>query len=305
MSTPGRPIADIMRAAHAAGLAIPAFNIPHLPMMAGVVRALRETETFGLIAVARLEWMKFESKSLEAVAEEYGRQMDPRYTRLHLDHVPVIDEDQLTVDYRAVLRAAIRAGYDSLMVDGSRLPLDANIAATREAVELGHGAGLPVEAELGAVLGHEAGPLPPYDELFRSGKGFTDPEEARRFVKETGVDWLSVSVGNIHGAISGAAKSAQKVQARLSIPHLQQLRRTVSVPLVLHGGSGIQKSFVLEGIRNGIAKINVGTAIRQAYEAARSNAGAAEEAVFQAVKQVIVEELEVAGSARRLNPPLG
>lgn len=303
MPTPGRPIADIMRAAHVAGLAIPAFNIPHLPMMAGVVRALRETETFGLIAVARLEWMKFESRSLEAVAEEYGRQMDPRYTRLHLDHVPVLDEDQQRVDYRSILQAAIRAGYDSLMVDASRLPLAENIAATREAVEWGHAAGLPVEAELGAVLGHEAGPLPPYDELFASGRGFTDPAEARRFVAETGVDWLSVSIGNIHGAISGAAKSAKKVEARLSIPHLQTLRQAVSVPLVLHGGSGIQKRFVLDGMRNGIAKINVGTAIRQAYEAARSNPAAAEAAVFQAVRQVIVEELEVAGSARRLNPP--
>ena len=301
MSTPGRPIAEIMHAAHSAGMAIPAFNIPYLPMMAGVVRALRETETFGLVTVARLEWIKFESRSLEAVADEYRRHMDPRYTRLHLDHVPVIDEDQLPVDYLAILQAAIGAGYDSLMVDASRLPLEGNIAATREAVALGHAAGLPVEAELGAVLGHEAGPLPPYDELFRSGKGFTDADEARRFVDETGVDWLSVSIGNIHGAISGAAKSAQKVQARLSIPHLQRLHQAVPVPMVLHGGSGIQKHFILEGIRNGIAKINVATTIRQAYEAAR---GDADEAVYQSVRQVVIEDLDVAGSARRLNPPL-
>jgi len=302
MPTPGRPIAEIMRAAQSAGLAIPAFNIPHLPMMAGVVRALRETETFGLIAVARLEWMKFESRSLEAVAEEYGRQQDPRYTRLHLDHVPVIDEDQQRVDYRAILQAAIRAGYDSLMVDGSRLALAENIAATRAAVELGHAAGLPVEAELGAVLGHEAGPLPPYEELFASGRGFTDPEEARRFVAESGVDWLSGFDRQHSGAISGAAKSARKVEARLSIPHLERLQRAIAVPLVLHGGSGIQKRYILEGMRHGIAKINVGTAIRQAYEGARgAGAAAADAAVFEAVRKVIVEELEIAGSARRLN----
>ncbi|MEI7437022.1 MAG: class II fructose-bisphosphate aldolase [bacterium] len=233
MPTPGRPIAEIMRAAHSAGVVIPAFNIPHLPMMAGVVRALRETGTFGLIAVARLEWMKFESRSLEAVAEEYGRQMDPRFTRLHLDHVPVIDEDQQRVDYLAILKAAIRAGYDSLMVDGSRLSLTENIIATREAVALGHEAGLPVEAELGAVLGHEAGPLPPYDELFASGAGFTKLDEARRFVTETGCDWLSVAIGNVqhnapigvHGVahvvdeLEAAKRGAQAVAAVDAVQH--------------------------------------------------------------------------------------
>ena len=67
---------------------------------------------------------------------------------------------------------------------------------------MAHAADVPVEAELGAVLGHEAGPLPPYEELFASGLGFTDPAEAKRFVEETGCDWLSVAIGNIHGAIA-------------------------------------------------------------------------------------------------------
>ncbi|MCD6415298.1 MAG: class II fructose-bisphosphate aldolase [Planctomycetes bacterium] len=73
-----------------------------------------------------------------------------------------------------------------------------------------------MEAELGAVLGHEAGPLPPYDQLFGSGAGFTAPDEARCFVDETGLDWLSVAIGNVHGAISGAARRHKKVAARLS-----------------------------------------------------------------------------------------
>ena len=83
---------------------------------------------------------------------------------------------------------------------------------------MAHKSGIPVEAELGAVMGHESGPLPPYEELFASGKGFTSPEEAKRFVMETETDWLSVAIGNIHGAISAATRAEKKIEARLAIP---------------------------------------------------------------------------------------
>src|ERR1039457_3713209 len=101
---------DCLRNAWKAGLVVPAFNIPYLPMMAPVMRALRDTECFGLIAVARLEWMKFEAQSMEAVREEYERVQDERYARLHLDHVPVIDEDGLQVDYESAVRRALDVG---------------------------------------------------------------------------------------------------------------------------------------------------------------------------------------------------
>jgi len=292
-----------MARAAAAGVAIPGFNIPYLPMVGPVVRALRDREAFGLVMVARLEWEKFASHSPEAVAGEYRRFASPRHTRLHLDHVPVIDEDDRRVDFLAIIRRALDAGYESVMVDGSRLPLAENIACTREVVDLAHAAGIPVEAELGAVMGHEAGPLPPYEELFASGKGFTDPEEARRFVEATGVDWLSVAIGNIHGAISAAAKGQKKVAARLDLDHLERIHRGVGIPLVLHGGTGIRKDCVMAAIRQGIAKINVATAIRQPYEQAIARGvAAAQEAVYQAMLAVIDDDLELAGSAAILNP---
>ena len=131
--------------ARRAGTVIPAFNIPYLPMMAPIVAALRDTEAFGLITVARLEWIKFESRSPRAIYEEYQRVKDERFTRLHLDHVPAIDEDDMRVDYEAVIREAIELGYESVMVDGSRLSLEDNIQATRQVAELAHAAGVPVE----------------------------------------------------------------------------------------------------------------------------------------------------------------
>ena len=294
-------VATIIHRARQAGTVIPGFNIPYLPMMAPVVRALRDTDSVGLIMVARLEWVKFHSGSLQAIREEYERVKDTRHTRLHLDHVPVIDEDGLEVDYLAVMREALALGYDSLMVDGSRLSFAENVRCTQQVVALAHAAGVPVEAELGAVLGHEAGPLPPYEELFASGKGFTDVEEARRFVDATGVDWLSVAIGNVHGAISAVARDQQKVEARLQLMQLDAISRAVNIPLVLHGGTGIRVADIRAALQHGIAKINVATAIRQPYERALATSGEeAQQAVYQTTRAILENELGVAGSAALL-----
>ncbi|MBN1671072.1 MAG: class II fructose-bisphosphate aldolase [Kiritimatiellae bacterium] len=297
--------AEILNRARAAGTVVPGFNIPYLPMMGPVVQALRDTDSFGLIAVARLEWEKFESRSLEAVAAEYGRVADARHTRLHLDHVPVIDEDNLTVDFEGIIARAIDAGYQSVMIDGSRLPLAGNVACTRTVAGMAHAAGIPVEAELGAVMGHEAGPLPPYEELFASGRGFTDPEEAGAFVRQTGVDWLSVAVGNVHGAISAARKNETKLAARLNVEHLRRIADRTRVPLVLHGGTGIPKPCILDAIRNGIAKLNIATAIRQPYEALKAQSvPKARQAVYDQVVTIVRDELNIEGNARLIRAAL-
>ena len=289
--------------ARRSGTVIPAFNIPYLPMMEVVVGALQDTDCFGLVAVARLEWIKFEAGSVRAIYQEYARIKDERFTRLHLDHVPVIDEDNLHVDYEAIIQEAIRLGYQSVMVDGSRLTLDENIQATKKIARLAHAAGIALEGELGAVLGHEAGPLPPYEELFASGKGFTAVEDARRFVEETGVDWLSVAVGNVHGAVAEATRHNKKVEARLNIEHLERIYEAVQIPLVLHGGSGIKREYVQRAIRGGIAKINIGTAIRQPYESdLKESLGTAQKAAYNAAVRVLTEELELQGSRRLINP---
>jgi ketose-bisphosphate aldolase len=295
--------AQIVRSAREAGIVVPAFNIPYLPMVQPVIRAVRDEDSFALVQVARLEWEKFSSGSLEAVAEEYHRHEDPAHVRLHLDHVPVVDEDRRRVDCLPILRRAIAAGYQSLMVDGSRLPLEENIRATRAAAELAHAAGLPCEAELGAVLGHEEGPLPPYEELFASGRGFTDPGEAERFVRESGCDWLSVAIGNIHGAISKAARDQKKVEARLNLEHLARLAEVTRIPLVLHGGSGIRPEDLRRAFTAGIAKLNVGTEIRQTYETALRETGSEEkarEAVYRRTRALLAETYRIAGSRARL-----
>jgi fructose-bisphosphate aldolase class II len=294
--------ADIINNASQIGVVIPAFNIPCLPMVKPVIRAVIDQDSFALIEVARLEWTKFESQSPAAVMEEFMKWNEPDHVRIHLDHVPVIDEDNLEVDYLSIIREAIELGYQSVMVDGSRLDLEGNIEATRQVVEMAHQAGIPCEAELGAVLGHEAGPPPPYEELFESGLGFTDVKEAKRFVRETGCDWLSVAIGNIHGAVSGTLEDKKKVEARLNLDHLERLRQaTGGIPLVLHGGSGVKREYLLAAIKKGIAKVNIGTEIRQAYESALRESGSvasAQDAVYDRTCWLIRDYFGLAGTRK-------
>lgn len=289
----------IMNNAWRRKIVIPGFNIPYLPMMEPVIRALHDTGTFGLVMVARLEWIKFKSGSMKAIRDEYEKLKDRNHTRLHLDHVPVIDEDKLLVDFKADISEAIDLGFESVMIDGSRLPLAENIEKTRIISKLAHNAGVPVEAELGAVMGHESGPLAPYEELYASGKGFTSPDEAKKFVTETGADWLSVAIGNIHGAISSATRSEKKVEARLSIPHLEKINEAVKIPLVLHGGTGIAKEYLMESFKHGIAKINIATAIRQPYEKLMNDSvKKAQFTVYNEMLDIINNQLKIVGSAK-------
>ncbi len=295
---------QIVNRAFELGLVIPAFNMPHLPMVEPVARAVAEENAVAMIQVARLEWEKFESESLERVAEEYAKFAKPGHTLLHLDHVPVIDEDHQEVDYMAILERAVKAGYQSLMVDASRLPLEGNIEATARAAALAHRASLPIEAELGAVMGHETSQQSiPYEEIFQKKMGFTDLEEARRFVKETGCDWLSVAVGSVHGAIAEGMKDKKKPAAKLDVEHIAALRKAAGVPLVLHGGSGIEQSYIARGVKAGIAKINVGTEIRQPYERVIAGGGSvleAQDVVYRRTVELLREFLQVKNSADQL-----
>jgi fructose-bisphosphate aldolase class II len=290
------------------GVVIPAYNIPYLPMVKPIVQAVADKNSIAMIQVARVEWEKFSSVSLEAVAEEYEKYKNEAHTLLHLDHIPVIDEDLKRVDAVSYIKRAISAGYQSVMIDASRLDLAGNIAATREAADLAHSAGIPCEAELGAVMGHESGEMPPYEEIFRTKKGFTDIGQAKEFVQKSGCDWLSVAVGSIHGAVAQATRHQKKPEARLDIEHILALKEAAGIPLVLHGGSGINQGYIQRGIKAGIAKINVGTEIRQSYEQAmaeKDDVSFARQAVYEKTCWIIDEFLCIRDTKTLLQDCLG
>jgi len=279
---------------------IPAFNIPYLPMVKSVISAIIDENSFAMIQVAKVEWKQFESGSMRAVRDEYMKYANEKHTLLHLDHIPVIDEEMMKVDYIPLIKEAIELGYQSVMIDASRLSLDDNIEATAKVAKLAHEANLPCEAELGAVMGHENIQLPPYEEIFASKKGFTNLEEAERFALESGCDWLSVAIGNIHGAVAEAVRHQKKPIAKLDIEHLKKLQEATKMPIVLHGGSGIEQKYILEAMQNGIAKINVGTEIRQAYEetlAQTCNIEAARQAVYERTRFLIKDFYHISNTA--------
>ena len=157
---------------------------------------------------------------------------------LHLDH---------SLSYEAC-NAAIEAGFSSVMIDMSARPFKENIKETLRVVERAHPAGVTVEAELGRLVGEEGAILVKGPEAAQ-----TDPDEAKRFVEETGVDCLAVSIGTQHGQY--------RFKPNLNIERLKKIETEVSVPLVLHGGSGTPMNQVQEAIRNGINKVNICTDI--------------------------------------------
>jgi len=294
---------EIIRKAREMGIALPAFNIPFPPMMRGVVRAIADEDSFALVEVARIEWLTFEIEGPERFMEEYRKCAEPGHVRTHLDHIPVVDEEGNRVDYRPFFEKAIALGFDSVMIDGSHLPLEQNIAATKEISSLAHAASLPCEGELGAILRFGSGRVPPYEELFASGEGFTKVDEAVRFVRETRCDWLSVSIGNIHGAVVAALRDRPKGESRLNLQHLEALSRATGVPIVLHGGSGVRHEDVLQGMKRGIAKVNVGFEIRKAYEDELKSSGnveAAQGAVYKRTRSLLREYFRISGIAKAI-----
>lgn len=195
-------------------------------------------------------------------------------------------------------KAAMEAGFSSIMFDGSHYPIEENLAKTREIVELAHAKGISVEAEVGAIGGEEDGVI---------GTGeVADPAEAKALV-ETGIDFLAAGIGNIHGAYPANWKG-------LDMDVLQELQKTVGgVPMVLHGGTGIPAKMVQEAISYGISKVNVNTELQWAFakevrnyiEAGKDKEGKgfdprkilAEPAA--AIRRMVREKVEIFGSANR------
>lgn len=296
---------EIMRQANRHRVLIPAFNVPYLPMMVPIMKSLKKHRTFGLVEVALSDVEKLGAGSFEELAERYRSLGGGTFSRLHADHIPVVYKNGKKVDWERIIQLLLNLNYDSVMIDGSKLALEENISVTRKVVELAHNSGVAVEAALGTVFEQQE---IPYEKLFVNKEGFTEIREAERFVKETGVDWLGVAIGNVHGDVLGPAKDEKKPLARLDIEHLKRLVRVTKIPLTLHGGSGIERPYMMEAIQNGISKINIGKSIRLPYRFSLCNhpndIPAAQDRVAQEMDHLI-EEYKLEGSWDLLGEYLG
>lgn len=147
---------------------------------------------------------------------------------------------------------ALKLGFDSVMYDGAHLSLEENIANTRRVVEAAHFLGVPVEAELGKIPDADKASGVSWSDYY------TDVDEAERFVEETNVDYLAISVGIVHGVHEGRVPP-------LDVERIEAIADRTGVPLVLHGASGLSEERVRQAIDAGIAKMNVDTELRVAF----------------------------------------
>ncbi len=230
---------DMLRNAQAGHYAVGAFNAENMEMVQAIIAAAEELGAPVMIQTTP-GTLKYAAPALYA-ANVAAAAADARVpVAIHLDHG----------DSFACAARALRAGYTSIMIDGSKHPLEENIAITRAVVDMCAPCGVPVEGELGRVGGKE-------DDLVCENAGYTDPEEAVRFVAETGVDALAVGVGTAHGVYAK--------EPVLNVELISQLRGRIDVPMVLHGASGLSPEAVRECVSRGICKVNVATELRIAY----------------------------------------
>lgn len=273
---------DMLCAAQAGNYAVAAFNVENMEMLQGVIEAACEQRAPVLLQTTG-STLKYASPSLfRSMAHALTADLDIPVA-LHLDHGSSVD----------ICRQAMSAGYTSVMIDGSRLPLQDNAALTAQVVALAAPLGISVEAELGTVGGKE-------DE-HEADNAFTDPEVAKIFVEETGIASLAVAIGTSHGFYKG--------EPRLDFERLERIRGVTSVPLVLHGASGLSDEAVRRSVSLGICKINFATELRDVYT--RAVRGTLQEAaVFdpkqygmagrRAVAALAAHKMAVCGCAGRI-----
>ena len=264
------------------GYAIGAFNVENMEMVQAVVSAAEELNspvimqtTPGTLKYADLDYFYANVKTAAQKANVP--------VVIHLDHGNSFE----------LAMKALRAGYTSIMIDGSHDTFEKNIAVSKAVVDACHPSYIPVEAELGKVGGKE-------DDL-EGGEDtpYTDPQQAKQFVEATGIDSLAVAIGTAHGIYKGIPK--------LDVNRLSEIKKVVSIPLVLHGTSGVPDETVQECIRRGICKVNYATDLRIAFskgvkavlnenpdtiDPKKYNAQGREE-----VKQYVMSKIKVCGSA--------
>ncbi len=299
---------EILDAAKVGGYAVGAFNTSNLEITQAIVEAAVEKRSPVIVSTSPSALAYAGIKNISKIVRTLAAEA-PVPIALHLDH---------GLDFETVVKC-IKHGWTSVMIDASKQTFADNAALTRIVVEVAHLAGVSVEAELGRLVGIED-----HVNVSEREASLTDPAEAARFVKETGCDVLAVAVGTSHGAYKF------KGEAKLDFARLSAIAGVVSVPLALHGASGVNKEAVETAIRygagtklasaagvpddairqavkNGIQKINIDTDLRLAFVSALREALATKPDEIdvrkllqpgrEAVKAAVARKIELFGSA--------
>lgn len=218
------------------GYAVGQFNLNNLEFTQAILQAAEEERSPVILGVSEgagryMGGFKTVVKMVEGLMEDYNITVP---VAIHLDHGSSFEK----------CKAAIDAGFTSVMIDASHHPFEENVKLTTEVVEYAHPKGVSVEAELGTVGGQE-------DDVVGKGIIYADPNECKQLVERTGIDCLAPALGSVHGPYKGEPK--------LGFKEMEEIGKITGVPLVLHGGTGIPTKDIQRAISLGTSKINVNT----------------------------------------------
>ncbi len=274
---------QMLEHAHKHGYAVGAFNINNMEILQALVAAAEEERSPVLLQVSEGAIKYAGMDYLSAMVKVAASKTDIPIC-LHLDH---------GTTYETIIQCMTH-GWTSVMYDGSHHPLETNIAETAHIVKIAHAAGISVEAELGRLSGTE-------DNISVEEKDsiYTNPQEAEKFVKETGIDSLAIAIGTAHGKYKGEPK--------LDYERLDTIKKMLNMPIVLHGASGLTEEQLKKCVSLGVNKINIDTDFRQAFTDGIHSAFDADPDVFdprkilsparEAVKQVAIKKIRMFGSS--------
>ena len=232
---------ELLEKAEKGGYAVGAFNCNNMEIVQAIIDAA-EAENAPVIMQASQGAIKYAGLEYIMAIANVAAKNAKVPVAMHLDHGTSFEQ----------VMQCIRYGFTGVMIDGSKLSLEENIALTNKVLDVARAVGVSVEAELGKIGGTE-------DDIFVHEKEaqFTDPKDAKTFVDRTGVDSLAIAIGTAHGQYKGVPK--------LDFERLKEVRALVNVPIVLHGSSGVPDDQIVKAISLGVRKVNIDTNIREAF----------------------------------------
>lgn len=283
-------IKEIVPRARRDGYAIGAFNTVNLEVTLAIIRAAVAKRSPVIVQVSETTIKYAGLKPITHIVETIAKNEAVNVpVALHLDHGK---------SFRSVAEC-INSGFSSIMIDASDLPLDENIILTKQAVDYARKRDVWAQGEIGRVKGIEEA-----ISVSEREASMTTPEEAMTFVQKTGVDTLAVSIGNVHGIWK-----MRKGVPKLDIKRLKDISREITIPLVLHGASGLPQDEIQKAIATGITIINIDTELRLAFtETLRTTLRENQEMYdprevltpsIEAIQRVVEEKIEMFGSKGR------
>jgi len=276
-------VAELTKAAAEGGYAVGAFNLNNMEILQAVIAAAEE-ERSPVILQASQGGLKYAGIDYIVAMARVAAENASVPVALNLDHGTSFEQAMV----------CIRKGFSAVMIDGSQLPFEENIALVKRVVDVARAAGVSVEAELGKIGGTE-------DDIVVSDQDatMTDPDEAAEFVERAQPDLLAVAIGTAHGVYKG--------EPRIDFKRLEEIKKRVDIPLVLHGASGVPDEAIRKACQLGISKINIDTELRVAFtQAVRNVLEAAPDEIDprkilgparEAMQKVVQEKMRLFGSS--------